>query len=389
MAPTEPRARQWRAEQKIVPADGKEQDFFGGALAIAGDTLLVGAERRDDGAKNAGAAYVFVRRGQQWVEEQKMLAADGKADDDFGSAVALGRGFAVIGASHHGARAEHAGAAYVFAKAGEGWKQEQKLLASDGRGGDFFGQAVAVSGSTVLVGASGQDGLGKNSGAVYVFDRRGNQTVETQKLLASDGRERDTFGRALALSGDTALVGANAHWLDDKETGAAYVFVRRGERWVEEARLSASDKRNGDMFGVEVALDGDTALVSARGREVPGRSNGSVFVFLREQGKWVEQQQLVPKQPTPDESLGWRLAIAGNVALVSSIDRESKGAVRVFVRRGQSFVEEQKLLASDGAPYDFFGQSLARFDVGLVIGAHNHAASAPMSGAAYSFVLAP
>lgn len=160
-----------------------------------------------------------------WRQTQKLTASDGAAHYGFGVSVALSRNTLLVG-SPGGKR--NAGAVYVFVRNGAGFGRQAILTASDGAAGDRFGASVALKGDTALVGADHDSK--RDAGAAYVFVRKGRTWSETQKLTASDGDERDGFGGDVALSGNTAVVGASLTDLRGKDTvGAAYVFTRSGD----------------------------------------------------------------------------------------------------------------------------------------------------------------
>jgi hypothetical protein len=177
-------------EQKLTASDGSAFDEFGNSVAFSGSTMVVGAADGVDGNPDQGSAYVFNRQAGAWVEEQKLTASDGAADNFFGWSVAISDSTIVVGAwpDDIGANVDQ-GSAYVFNRVGGSWIETQKLTASDGTVGDHFGWSVAVSGSTIIVGAL-SDKIGANffQGSAYVFDRHGESWVESQKLTGSDGR---------------------------------------------------------------------------------------------------------------------------------------------------------------------------------------------------------
>jgi hypothetical protein len=267
---------------------------------------------------------------------------------------------------------------------------EQKLTASDGAAGDFFGTSVAVSGSTIVVGAP-FDSIGGNlfQGSAYVFNRQGGNWVEQQKLTASDGAAGDQFGHSVAVDGSTIVVGA---WLDDingnLDQGSAHVFNRQGGSWVEEQKLIASDGAPGDRLGWSVAISGSTLVVGAWGDTVGANSNqGSAYVFNRQEGSWVETQKLTASDGAAFDEFGWSVAISGSTIVVSSEleaigGHSAQGFAYVFNRRGESWVETQKLTASDGAPGDRFGWSIAGSGSTFVLGALGNNS---FQGSAYVF----
>jgi uncharacterized repeat protein (TIGR01451 family) len=269
----------WTEQQKLVASDGAAFDEFGGSVSISGDTVVVGA-RSDDAAagQDTGAAYVFVRSGTTWTEEQKLTAPDAVANDQLGWSVAVAGDTAVLGAPGADAGSDSDdGAAYVFVRSGSTWTQQQKLAPSDGTTVDIFGESVALSGETALIGAPGVDPAVPGPTAAYVFVRSGTTWSEQQRLSASDGLQGDEFGWSVSLSGDTAVVGA-----PQTTAGAAYVFVRSGATWTEEQKLVAPDAGTGDDFGFAVALDGDVAGIgSPLDDTVGGADSGSAYVYRR------------------------------------------------------------------------------------------------------------
>jgi len=209
-------------------------------VAISGDTVVVGAEEEDGTGYNFGAAYLFERNqggADNWGEVKKLTASDGADDDRFGCSVAISGDTVVVGAYGEDGAGATRGAAYVYERnydpsnpstpLADNWGQVKKLTASDGEDYDGFGNSVAISGDTVAVGASGEDGAGNYRGAAYLFERNwggADNWGEVQKLTASDGADDDHFGFSVAISGDTVVVGARYKDGAGTNRGAAYVF---------------------------------------------------------------------------------------------------------------------------------------------------------------------
>ncbi len=247
--------------------------------------VIGASQHDDNGPTSGSAyIFRFDPATSLWVEEQKLLALDGAAGDFFGHSVAISGDVALIGANQldpvcGGAPAGSAGAAYVFRFNGSTWTQEQKLLASDCAPLIDFGESVSISGNVALIGARfGRDDNGFQTGAAYVFryDANASVWVEEQKLLASDGQAFDQFGRSVAMDGDTAVVGA---WVSDSvgpSHGAAYVFGFDGLTWVEQQTLLPDPGPWTAFFGFSVAVSGDTAVIGAHGED---HQAGSAYVF--------------------------------------------------------------------------------------------------------------
>ena len=256
----------WSQQAKLTASDGATSNYFGGTVAISGTSVLVGAWGNNAAT---GAAYVFVQSGTTWPQQAKLTASDAATGDGFGDSVAISGSTAVVGAPN---KISHTGAAYVFLRSGTTWSQQAKLTASDGAAGDSFGgYSLAISGSRAVVGAYGKN---SNAGAAYVFVRSGITWPQRAKLTASDGAAGDYFGNSVAISGTTVLVGA---WGNNSATGAAYVFVPSGTSWSQQAELTEPDAVAGDGFGSYVAISGSTALVGAPGKN---SNAGAVYVFV-------------------------------------------------------------------------------------------------------------
>jgi hypothetical protein len=327
----------WVQTQKLTASDGASGDIFGDFVAASGSTIVVGAIGSNI---TQGSAYVFERQGGGWVETQKLTASDGELGDFFGR-VAVSDSTIVVGAPNDKVGENFAqGSAYVFERQGGGWVETQKLTASDGAQIDQFGESVAVSGSTIVVSAP-IDTIGGNvaQGSAYVFERQGGGWVETQKLTASDGALADVFGGSVAVSGSTVVVGASFDDIGDNfEQGSAYVFERQGGSWVETQRLTVSDGANGDLFGVSVAISASTIVVGTQGSDISGDfDHGSAYVFERRGGSWVEAQKLTASDGASGDNFGHSVSVSGSAVVVGAPgDNFFQGSAYVFERQGGS-----------------------------------------------------
>ena len=372
-------------ETKITLGDPVANQFFGYSVFLSGDTALVGAVNDKNMGIATGSAYVFVGTGTSWTQQAKLAASDGAASDSFGHSVSLSGDTALVGARYDDDNGTSSGSAYVFRRNGTAWVEEAKLTAADGAAFDYFGTSVSLSGDTALVGASGDDGSnGDESGSAYVFVRSGTTWTLEAKLATSDGVENDSFGGSVFLSGDNALVGAQGGNLTS--TGSAYVFARSGTTWTEEAKLTASDGSVGDALGTSVCLSGDTALVGADGEDDNGNLSGSAYVFVRNGSIWVEEAKLLAADGAASDRFGTSVSLSGDTALVGASDDDdngnASGSVYVFARSGTNWTEETKLTASDGSIGDRFGSSVSLSGATALVGALDDASS---SGSVYLF----
>ncbi len=217
----------WTEQQKLTAPDGAQYDFFGVSLSLDANAVAVGAPYDDDGGADSGSVHMFVRSQSTWTEAQKLTAGDAAASDYFGYAVGLEGNALLVGAHYDDDRGADSGAAYAFVRNGIYWTEVQKLTASDGAEDDRFGSAVSLDGATSLVGAPYHSAAGEGSGAAYLFVRSGSAWTEALKLTASDGASGDWFGIAVSLDGPALLVGASYDDDQGANSGSAYAFARR------------------------------------------------------------------------------------------------------------------------------------------------------------------
>ena len=258
---------------KLLPLDGADSDFFGRSVAISGDIAVVGAIYDDDNGSRSGSAYLFdVDSGKQIA---KLLPQDGASSDYFGHSVAISGHTVIVGAYRDDDNGLTSGSAYLFDV--ESGQQIAKLLPHDGAAGDQFGRSVSVSGNTAIVGATRDEDNGGNSGSAYLFDVGSGQQIA--KLLPQDGASSDFFGDSVAMSSDTAIVSASGDDDNGGSSGSAYLFDIESGKQI--AKLVAQDGTILDSFGTSVAMSGDTAVVGAHGDDDNGIGSGSAYVFTR------------------------------------------------------------------------------------------------------------
>ena len=333
-----PNAGDWGQRKRLIapgnPADG---DNFGSAVALDGDTAIVAAESTSSGGAYRGAAYVYERNlggPDNWGYRASLLPGDGQSNDHFGSSVGLSGDTAVVGASGQAAGGIARGAAYVFERnypALNGWGMRKKLIALDAANNDHFGISAGLFGDTAIVGAYLKDGVGTDSGAAYVFDRSSGGAEnwgQSKKLIASDPAGGDQFGIGVAISGDTAIVGA---WLENGlgvGRGAAYVFDRAfggPSNWGQRAKLTAGNAEDNTMFGWAVALSGDTALVGAPIADSACTDCGVAYGFSRNLGganNWGVQSELRATDAATSDYFGMSCAVEGSLAIVGAPGRD-------------------------------------------------------------------
>jgi autotransporter-associated beta strand protein len=386
----------WELQQKLTASDAQLFDYFGYAVAISGETILVGAMLHDDGGvSDSGAAYVFTRSAGVWTEQQKLVASDAGAEDRFGGFVAIDGDTAVVGAfGDDRAAGTDAGSAYVFVGSGGVWAEQQQLTAPDAAAGDSFGVGLGLDGDTLIVGAYQKD-LPSNpdAGAAYVYTLSGGVWSHQQTLTSPTPAAGDGFGNSVALRGETAVVGAYA---DDTaagiDAGSGFVFTRSGSTWTAVQQISATDAAAGDGFGVSVRIDAGTIVVgSYQSDTAAGADAGAVYVFRESGGVWNQQQKLTASTAAAGDLLGLSAAVSGTTVLAGALRADTpfgtdSGAAYFFVDDGSAWSELQRVYQSDqDARGDTFGTAVAIDGTTLAVGAPQDDVAGVNAGAAYAF----
>ncbi|EMJ88091.1 FG-GAP repeat protein [Leptospira meyeri serovar Semaranga str. Veldrot Semarang 173] len=485
----------WESQAYLKAPNAEASDQFGTAVAISGDTIVVGAigessnqttiangegASSDNSLGLSGAVYVYQRTGSTWSQQAYIKAPNAEASDQFGVAVAIDGDTIVIGANLEDSNqttitngssasgdnsASNAGAVYVYKRSGSTWAQEAYLKPSNAEASDQFGFPVAISGDTIVVGTyledsnqttitNGPTASGDNSatsaGAIYVFQRSGSTWSQQAYIKPSNAETQDSFGKGLAISGDTIVAGANLE--DSNQTtitnggtassnngatsaGAAYVYQRTGSTWVEQAYLKAPNAEAGDQFGEDVAISKDTIVVAAfaeasnqititngptASSDNSAANAGAAYVFKRIGSSWIHEAYLKAPNAKTDEYFGTSLAIEGDTIVVSAIYEDSgqktvtngptisidnssprSGAIYVYGRTGSNWTLNAYLKAPNADPDDRLGNSMGLSGDTIVVGANQEDSientitngptassdnSAVSSGAAYVFI---
>jgi hypothetical protein len=258
-------------------------DFYASTADISGDTVVVGAWGENTVQIASGAAYIYVRNGGSWALQQKIKASDAGIDDNFGWSVAIHGETVVAGAPYDNIGGNDAGSAYVFTRSGTTWSQQQRLNAPDPQATDWFGLVVDLSGDWAVMGAPNDDEGGSNTGSAYLFERTGAAWAYRGKVQASNRSAGDGPNLEIAIneSADALVLGVRSK---DGGRGAAYLFTRAVSSWAEGRKLTGAQAATGDSFGTAVAISGETILCGASGVDRLADDAGAASYFERSYG---------------------------------------------------------------------------------------------------------
>lgn len=361
----------WTQLKKLVASDGAEGDLFGSSVSLneAGSRLVVGAPGANDGK---GAVYIFFRQAGEWIQQSRLIASDGAATDRFGSSVSMtGTGASFVAGAPGVASAK--GAAYLFMLSGAIWVQQSRLVAADGAAGESFGSSVALAhdGEMVFVAATKDDDRGADSGSVYVFTRSGSIWSQQAKIVAADGMIGDGFGHAMTLNQSATTLAVSAPYTEDgatRDVGATYLFTRDGTVWTQSAKIKPIPGLAYAKFGSSLSLNnvGDVLLIGSQLNDDANTDNGCAYVYVKDNTTWSLHTRLLGTDRTDSDNFGSSCCLngLGDVAVVGAFKDDTVVAsgscysFEVFKSRFPS-IEITKLSSEDLENYSYLGSKTA------------------------------
>lgn len=378
-------------EIKITGSNSGSYDRFGFNVNIDGHRALVGAYKANEpGLADVGEAYIFEYSDTSgWIQTAKLLSSDGSAGDFFGISVSLKGGRAVIGASN--AAAGSTGAVYVFDLIDDVWTETQILLPSDNVANQNFGRSVAQSEGTILVGANKNPEQGADAGAVFIYQLLQNGLwLETQKITASDTTADNQFGLKVEIDNNQALISAPFNDHDNKvDSGAAYVFENSQGFWSEKIKLFAPDGVAGDHFSSDIAIDNSWIVI---GSNLDKHNNigeaGSAYVYNFDSASWLFTEKLIASNASPSR-FGTSVALEGSTIVIGAHKHNSSeintGIAYIFEYEDNRW-SETEILSPDDLQYDDqFGVSADISNGLIIIGNYKDDDVNTNAGSAYIF----
>jgi hypothetical protein len=367
---------------KIVPTNLTGTAVrFGQGTFTDGNYLFIGA--RDDAGLSAlsGAAFIYKKSGNNWVQEAKIYSDTGNDGNQFGEALAFMGDYLLVGSSNPKVGN---GAAHLFKRSGASWSQVAKVSPSPASG--FFGSAVAMNTEYAFISANRENRNTSmiQTGALYVYRRNGDNLTFVSKITSPNQTANGFFGNALSIDGDYLAIAAT----NDGSTGAVYIYHLVGSTWTLEATVKSSDIAAGDQFGSGIHLKGDQLIVGASTDDDKGMDSGSAYIFKRNGTAWTQIVKFVPTDGDQSDNFGEDVALSGTFAIVSSpIDEEKgnlTGSVYGYKLQGANWVFDKKYFSTDPNQNEIFGFNLHAASNGTVlIGATGNDEKGANMGAAY------
>jgi hypothetical protein len=252
---------EWLEKQKVGPDIGADGDFFGISVSLNGSYAIVGANGDDTQGVNAGAAFVYKLDNDNWVFKQKLLPRKGNGFDEYGIAVAMEKELIVVGAYSDSENGPFSGAAYIYSLTDNNWVEEDKVMSADGAADDKFGRSVDTDGEKVIICGVLNDDLGADSGSAYIFSKVEDNWQQETKLLPPDGAANDRFGRSVGIDNEYVAVGSVLDDDNGNSSGSVYIFHDAAGSWEFHKKLTANDGQPEDFFGYSLSLAGHYLVV--------------------------------------------------------------------------------------------------------------------------------
>jgi len=319
-------------------SDGTLADRFGVSVSIAGDYAIIGAYNEDIGGNtDQGAAYIFTRQSEGWKEQAKLIAADGGANDNFGINVSISGDYAIIGSPKATGVWTLQGAAYIFFRSGTTWSQQARLTAADGIIGDFFGTSVSIDGDYAIIGTPNARLFYANQGAAYIFIRNSATWSQQAKLSYAGGQFNDYFGNSVTISGNYAVIGTPYFDWFFPNQGAAFVFVRSGTVWTSQQMIIANDGLQDDYFGSSVSIHGDYIVAGAPNDDGAFVNQGSAYIFNRSGTAWTQRTKIVSDYNQAEAYFGYSVSINNNDVIIGAI-YDNTGVGSYLFKAGAAYI---------------------------------------------------
>ncbi len=370
----------------LDPSPSNPGAEFGNAVAVSGDTLVVGARYDSvplgkEPQSYSGAAYVYIKEGNNWVQQARLSPSTPKAGDLFGSAVAIDGDTIVVGAvgndsiDENGDDAPEMGAVYIYTRSGDQWQQQAKIEPEDGVEADYFGNSVAIAGERIVVGASGKDlGNTSDAGKVYTYYRSRTQWYQSQSIMSPDPEANDNFGASLDIDGPRVVVGAPS---DDK-VGAAFIFYRIGSTWIQESKIEPDDDQSGDNFGASVSIEDEIVVVGAPFADPDLGAGqitnaGAAYVYRKRATTWLQDSKLVLANASAFDNFGESVTTSGNSIIVGATGQDYYNMLRVgsahtFERNEDGWETQTQIFSATPYSDSNFGSSIAINGQLIVVG---------------------
>lgn len=306
----------WVEQQKLTAPNENHFNRFGAHVQIDGDNIFVSAVADESLDLFEGRVYIFEQGGTNWSVSTELGPLTGSDDHDLNFSLAVDGSELIIGASGDDTLDDEAGSMMSYSYSNFQWSANDKVNMLPGSARNYFGRSTAIDGNHMLIGSYGDDTINRESGSVYAYVLSEEEWLPGPKIYANNPSAHENFGYSVAMDGLTAIIGAPGFDKNTHNPGSAYLYTFNGTEWVFEAKLTPSDGVDDDYFGGAVSIYGDCVLVAATGSDTYGDRSGAAYLFKKDNGQWTELKKFSIPNPAADDWLGTDVAINNQWAVV-------------------------------------------------------------------------
>ncbi len=356
--------------QWLDPYEDSGGRFPNYACRMDGDWLYLG-----DADPEYGAVHIYRRQGLTWVYDELLLPDEPIADIAFGYRLAVDGDRLLVGAPLYNSVDYQPGAVYAFRRTGGNWVQEEIIVPGDEPWRAWFGSEIVISGNLAGVAATSRDnGAVSDAGAIYILEDSGSGWTEVDMITLPDPLEDEAFGRDLAFAGERIFAGMR--WRDHSgvASGSVYIFKKEGADWIEEDVIYADDGEQGNLFGFDLAADGDRVLVGAAAASGPTAQSGVGYLFHYDGASWVEEARLIDSESFGEDYLGSSVDLSGDLAILGIPRFQQSGACLMFERQGSEWLAADRVTPTLDFEVSGFGSGLVYHQGFLLVSGQDNAA---------------
>ncbi len=376
------------SDQKIIAEDGDAGDTFGYAVKINHEWVAISANQDEPNGNSSGSVYLYELIDNLIGDEYKIFPEDGSYNDFFGKAIAMSDDYLIVSSVYDDENGYKSGSVYVFSFENGEWLQTQKIYPVDGSPYDRFGYSLDLNSNFLAIGAIFDDEEVDDAGSVYIYKLVNSEWIFYSKIYSNYMLPGNDFGRSLSINEDYLAVHYKNMSIDLIEQGVVDIYKFEGDNCFFLQTISAPDANSYDYFGISLDIDAEILIIGSYYDDDIYNNSGSVYIYDIHDGYFQYKQKLVPDDVYANDNFGISVSINDNWLAVGSIDDDNginSGSTYIYTIENDSFNLKSKILPDDGNEFDQFSNSVDIFDNSIIIGSKFDDDLGQDSGSAYFY----
>ena len=353
------------------------------------DWIAISANRDEPSGENSGSVYLYRLDENIIVEEQKIFPADGDFNDYFGKSISLYGEWLAISSVYDNDNGNKSGSVYIYHLSNNYWIEYSKIVPIDGLPYDRFGYCLDIYANTLAVGSVFDDDLGENAGSVYIYSLDNNEWVFSQKIYANINNDDNNFGIKLSIYDDIVAVSSINADVDYLNQGLVDIFSLHSDGiWSYDQTILSLSPNNYDYFGISIDVYKNIIAVGAYFDDQINNNSGAVYLYEKISNNWIPIDNITSIDAYANDNFGLSLSVYDDWLVVGSIDDDNginSGSAYIYHKENDEYIEKIKILPSDGSEYDEFSSSIYLNENNLIVGSKYDDDMGTDSGSAYLF----